>query len=218
MQYKLLTVSALAASAFAVPQASQTQELVSVLQVLQTALPSSLVAEALTNSAAVSSEIASQFSAGETPTWFTALPSDVQTYLVPLATNSAAASSALANITAAAPNATLIAPTTGMANMTAVSSGMASSVGSNSTAVTSVSRGTLGSSSATSGSGSSSTSGSDSDSDSGSGAGGAGSSSGSSGSSDSSSSSSSSAGASMPTAVMGAGIMGAAGIVGLFAL
>ncbi|GAB1736913.1 hypothetical protein NU219Hw_g8938t1 [Hortaea werneckii] len=215
MQYKLLTVSALAASAFAVPQASQTQELVSVLQVLQTALPSSLVAEALTNSAAVSSEIASQFSAGETPTWFTALPSDVQTYLVPLATNSAAASSALANITAAAPNATLVAPTTGMANMTAVSSGMASSVGSNSTAVTSVSRGTLGSSSATSGSGSSSTSGSDSDSDSG--AGGAGSSSGSSDSSDSSSSSSS-AGASMPTAVMGAGIMGAAGIVGLFAL
>ncbi|RMY48928.1 hypothetical protein D0865_07806 [Hortaea werneckii] len=217
MQYKVLTVSALAASAFAVPQASQTQELVSVLQVLQTALPSSLVAEALTNSAAVSSEIASQFSAGETPTWFTALPSDVQTYLVPLATNSAAASSALANITAAAPNATLVAPTTGMANMTAVSSGMASSIGSNSTAVTSVSRGTLGSSSATSSSGSSSTSGSDSDSDSGSGAGGAGSSSGSSGSSDSSSSSSS-AGASMPTAVMGAGIMGAAGIVGLFAL
>ncbi|RMZ10505.1 hypothetical protein D0862_03233 [Hortaea werneckii] len=215
MQYKLLTVSALAASAFAVPQASQTQELVSVLSVLQTALPSSLVAEALTNSAAVSSEIASQFSAGETPTWFTALPSDMQTYLVPLATNSAAASSALANITAAAPNATLVAPTTGMANMTAVSSGMASSVGSNSTAVTSVSRGTLGSSSATSGSGSSSTSGSDSDSDSG--AGGAGSSSGSSGSSDSSSSSSS-AGASMPTAIMGAGIMGAAGIVGLFAL
>ncbi|KAI7157776.1 hypothetical protein KC349_g5373 [Hortaea werneckii] len=217
MQYKVLTVSALVASAFAVPQASQTQELVSVLQVLQTALPSSLVAEALTNSAAVSSEIASQFSAGETPTWFTALPSDVQTYLVPLATNSAAASSALANITAAAPNATLVAPTTGMANMTAVSSGMASSIGSNSTAVTSVSRGTLGSSSATSGSGSSSTSGSDSDSDSGSGSGGAGSSSGSSGSSDSSSSSSS-AGASMPTAVMGAGIMGAAGIVGLFAL
>ncbi|KAI7277997.1 hypothetical protein KC345_g6211 [Hortaea werneckii] len=216
MQYKLLTVSALAASAFAVPQASQTQELVSVLQVLQTALPSSLVAEALTNSAAVSSEIASQFSAGETPTWFTALPSDVQTYLIPLATNSAAASSALANITAAAPNATLIAPTTGMANMTAVSSGMASSIGSNSTAVTSVSRATLGSSSATSGSGSSSTSGSDSDS--GSGPGGAGSSSGSSSSSDSSSSSSSSAGASMPTAIMGAGIMGAAGIVGLFAL
>ncbi|KAI7365795.1 hypothetical protein KC336_g21373, partial [Hortaea werneckii] len=137
MQYKLWTASALAASAFAVPQASQTQELVSVLQVLQTALPSSLVAEALTNSAAVSSEIASQFSAGETPTWFTALPSDVQTYLIPLATNSAAASSALANITAAAPNATLVAPTTGMANMTAVSSGMASSVGSNSTAVTS---------------------------------------------------------------------------------
>ncbi|KAK4508463.1 hypothetical protein PRZ48_002202 [Zasmidium cellare] len=90
MQYKLVAVSALAATAFAQNQtasASQSvEDLVSVISVLQTALPSSLIQEALTNSAAVSSKIASEFSAGETPAWFTALPSDVQTYLVPAGT------------------------------------------------------------------------------------------------------------------------------------
>jgi hypothetical protein len=50
----------------------------SIFGVLQTALPSSLVAEALTNSQAVASEISSQFAAGETPTWFSALPTDIQ--------------------------------------------------------------------------------------------------------------------------------------------
>ncbi|KAF2162352.1 hypothetical protein M409DRAFT_27356 [Zasmidium cellare ATCC 36951] len=89
MQYKLVAISALAATAFAQNQsasASQSvEDLVSVISVLQTALPSSLIQEALTNSAAVSSEIASEFSAGSTPAWFTALPSDVQTYLVPVA-------------------------------------------------------------------------------------------------------------------------------------
>lgn len=64
------------------PQADVPSRL-SVVSVLQTALPSSLIQEALTNSAGVSSEFASQFAAGETPSWFTALPSDVQTYLVP---------------------------------------------------------------------------------------------------------------------------------------
>lgn len=65
----------------------------SILQVLQTALPSSLVSEALTNSAAVESEIASQFAAGETPGWFSALPTDVQGYLNP--TDAAGVSSLL---------------------------------------------------------------------------------------------------------------------------
>jgi hypothetical protein len=40
------------------------------------------VAEALTNPGAVSSEIASEFSQGITPTWFTALPTPIQTYLL----------------------------------------------------------------------------------------------------------------------------------------
>ena len=38
---------------------------VSIFSVLNTAIPSSLVAEALTNSAAVSAELASEFAAGE---------------------------------------------------------------------------------------------------------------------------------------------------------
>jgi hypothetical protein len=36
----------------------------------------------LTNKGAVSSKLASEFSAGETPTWFTALPTPIQTYLL----------------------------------------------------------------------------------------------------------------------------------------
>ncbi|KAK5123064.1 hypothetical protein LTR85_003260 [Meristemomyces frigidus] len=196
MQYTILAVSALAASAFAAPQASSSENLVSVLSVLQTALPSSVIAEALTNSAAVSSEIASEFAAGNTPTWFTALPSDIQTYLVPAATTAA-------NITSA--NATTILGTaTGIAaNSSAVSgaqSGILASASAHNSSV--ISRASLGTSTASS-SGSSSSS--------------TGSSSGSSGSS-SGSSSSSSAGASMPTAIIGAGLAGALGVVGLFAL
>lgn len=59
----------------------------SVVSVLQTALPSSLLNEALTNSAGVSSQIASQFAAGETPGWFSSLPNEVKTYLVPTLTD-----------------------------------------------------------------------------------------------------------------------------------
>lgn len=59
----------------------------SVVSVLQTALPSSLINEALTNSAGVSSQLASEFAAGETPAWFTALPTAVQTYLIPAFAN-----------------------------------------------------------------------------------------------------------------------------------
>ncbi|PPJ55435.1 hypothetical protein CBER1_02745 [Cercospora berteroae] len=69
---------------------SQTQdaaELLSVVSILQTALPSSLLNEALTNSAGVSSQIASQFAAGETPGWFSSLPNEVKTYLVPTLTD-----------------------------------------------------------------------------------------------------------------------------------
>ena len=83
----------------------------SILGVLQTALPSSLVAEAITNSAAVASEIASQFAAGETPTWFSAHPSDIQGYLAPtdmagVSSLTAAASSLVTGGVSAVSNAT----------------------------------------------------------------------------------------------------------------
>lgn len=54
-----------------------------MISVLETALPSSLLAEALTNSAAVYSQVASEFAAGTTPSWFAALPTRIQTYLDP---------------------------------------------------------------------------------------------------------------------------------------
>ncbi|KAK4634366.1 hypothetical protein CLAFUW4_00840 [Fulvia fulva] len=89
MQYSF-TLSALAATAFAQNNQNQDDQadqsvagLASVISVLQTALPSSLIQEALTNSAAVASDISAEFAAGSTPAWFTALPTDVQTYLVP---------------------------------------------------------------------------------------------------------------------------------------
>ncbi|KAI5369917.1 hypothetical protein Slin15195_G007950 [Septoria linicola] len=84
MQYSFLALVATIGVVHAQDDSSaDAAQLLSVVSVLQTALPSSLIQEALTNSAGVSSELASQFAAGETPSWFTALPSDVQTYLVP---------------------------------------------------------------------------------------------------------------------------------------
>jgi len=197
MQYKLLAVSAFAASAFAVPQASSSENLVSVLSVLQTALPSTLIQEALTNSAAVSSQIASEFSAGQTPTWFTALPSDIQTYLVPVPTGVANGTGAVT----ASPNATALSSI--IHNATAISAGQSSilaSIHSQNSSV--ISRASLGTSTVA---GATSTGASGS------------SASGSSGSS-SGSSSSSSAGASVPTAIVGMGLAGVVGFVGVLAL
>ncbi|KAK0825322.1 hypothetical protein LTR03_017490 [Friedmanniomyces endolithicus] len=123
MQYKTLAVSAFVASAFAAPQAagSASVDQISIYSVLQTALPSSLVAEALTNPSAASSDIAAEF-ATATPSWFTALPTNIQTYLVPLATNGASLSAAVGNATAAA-NSTM--SSTMLANGTAPSAGVA---------------------------------------------------------------------------------------------
>ncbi|KAL9536097.1 hypothetical protein SMMN14_01458 [Sphaerulina musiva] len=93
MQYQLFSLAALAV-AYTYAQedstasgSSDAAELLSVVSVLQTALPSSLINEALTNSAGVSSQLASEFAAGETPAWFTALPTAVQTYLIPAFAN-----------------------------------------------------------------------------------------------------------------------------------
>lgn len=90
----------------------------SVVSVLQTALPSSLINEALTNSAGVSSQLASEFAAGETPAWFTALPTAVQTYLIPAFANatgtmSTAGTGALMTTTTPAATATATASSVG---------------------------------------------------------------------------------------------------------
>ncbi|TKA71726.1 hypothetical protein B0A49_05732 [Cryomyces minteri] len=219
MQYKALTLLALSAAAIAAPekrQAASSPDLISIISVLQTALPQSLVQMAFTNSAGVSSEIASQFAAGATPTWFTALPSDIQTYLVPLATNGAAFSSAVANATgvvgAPGVNATAIAGNTtaiGVAQSSILSSIAAAN---SSTVANATSAGVVNLSSTASITGSGSSSGSSSS------AARTSTSSRTSASAAAGSSSTSSAGASLPTAVVGMGLAGVVGFVGMLAL
>ncbi|KAK3672529.1 hypothetical protein LTR78_007579 [Recurvomyces mirabilis] len=196
MQFKNLAVSAFVATAFAAPQAggvSSSADIVLIYQVLQTALPSSLIAEAMTNPAAASSEIAAEFSTA-TPTWFTALPTDIQTYLVPLATGGS-----LANVTGAA-NMTAIA-SSAIGNSTAVSAGQSSILASLSAQNSSVVAGATTGTSSGAGSTGSVTGASASRSASG-----------------SAGASSSSAAGAVPTAIVGMGLAGAVGIVGLFAL
>lgn len=146
---------------------------------LVTALPSSLISEYETNSAAVASEISSAFEAGNTPSWFTALPTAVQTYLVPVAETG--------NVTAI--QSSVSGAPTVIVNSTA-----------NSTLATTRRTPTV--TRTTSGSDSESTGSNDDDSS----------------STSDSSSETSSGGASVPTAIMGMGLAGAAGLVGLLAL
>ncbi|KAK5115956.1 hypothetical protein LTR62_000412 [Meristemomyces frigidus] len=208
MQYKTLALSAFVATALAAPQAtdaSTTENIASIYQVLATALPSSLVAEAMTNPVAASSEISAEFAAGSTPTWFTALPTDIQTYLVP----------AIASATAGTNGTTVAGSGT---NGTSVA-GVAASTGfpvasANGTAVipvpvttingTAVATGLAGGNMTGSASGSGRTS----------------SAAGSSAtrSSGSASASSSSAAGAVPTAVVGMGFAGVVAVAGLFAL
>ncbi|KAF2002813.1 hypothetical protein P154DRAFT_520581 [Amniculicola lignicola CBS 123094] len=53
----------------------------SVLSVLATAIPSESISAATANPVAFSKELASSLSAGKTPDWYNALPSDVKSYL-----------------------------------------------------------------------------------------------------------------------------------------
>jgi len=99
MQIKNIAISAFAASALA-QQLPTGASLISVISVLQTALPQSLYQEALTNSAAVSSQIASQFLAGETPSWYSALPNDIKTIFYPSALPTALPTTGLMNSSA----------------------------------------------------------------------------------------------------------------------
>ncbi|KAK3068024.1 hypothetical protein LTR53_014726 [Teratosphaeriaceae sp. CCFEE 6253] len=204
MQYTILAVSAFAASVLAQDTTAAAASInpISLYSVLQTALPSSLVAEALTNSAAASSEIAAQFAAGQTPTWFSALPSDIKTYLVPLATNPAALSSAAGNVTGAA-NATGILGGNGTAigGVAQSSSAALNSSASSVVAVGSSSSAAAGMASMTASGAATSASAS------------AASATGASGSS-----STASAAGAIPTAVVGMGLAGVVGFVGLLAL
>jgi hypothetical protein len=242
MKYQLIALPALAATVAAqdlyVEISNQTEfdhkananRSNSIIQVLQTALPSSLVAEALTNSAAVGSEIASQFAAGETPTWFTALPTDIQGYLVPtdlagVSSLTAAASSLVSSASSAGftgvGNASTSTPITTAPGVigtgTLINNNGTSVVAPNGTIIgnnngtaagnssSSLSSGLSSSASTRSSSNSQTTSGSGSGSNSGSNSG-------------SSSSTASEAGAAMPTAFFGMGLAGAVGMIGVLAL
>jgi len=83
MKFTAATVLALATAVLARPNqvAERDVDPASVTAALITALPSSLLAVAITNPAEASTEIAAEFATG-TPTWFSKLPTDVQTYLL----------------------------------------------------------------------------------------------------------------------------------------
>ncbi|KAF2255602.1 hypothetical protein BU26DRAFT_512568 [Trematosphaeria pertusa] len=74
----LVSLTALAAGASAQLDSSVQA---SVASVLLTAIPPESLQLALTNSASFSAELASSLSAGNTPEWYQALPSDVKTLL-----------------------------------------------------------------------------------------------------------------------------------------
>jgi hypothetical protein len=234
MKYQLIALPALAATVAAQDLYVRSHESItsqrrftdSHSQQLQTALPSSLVAEAITNSAAVASEIASQFAAGETPTWYSALPTDIQSYLMPsdmagVSSLTAAASSlvtggvsALTNSTSSASSASittapgslgtgspLLGPNGTVATPNGTLIGPNGTVNGNTT--------NLSSSMSSSSTGGSSSSGSGSGSNSGSNSGSGSSSESSTGVSDS---------AAAPTAFYGIGLAGVVGMVGVLAL
>ncbi|OCK74643.1 hypothetical protein K432DRAFT_386698 [Lepidopterella palustris CBS 459.81] len=135
MQLKSLTI--LAFSAMAMAQSANPTE-VSVLQVLATALPSSLLAVAATNPAALGSIISSEFAAGQTPAWYSALPPDVKSYLPILASEELGSTTMLAS-----PTGPVSVQPTSVGNATSMA--ISASIGSvnNSTVVSSVHPATL---------------------------------------------------------------------------
>ncbi|KAF2085202.1 hypothetical protein K490DRAFT_59036 [Saccharata proteae CBS 121410] len=216
MQYTAITLLGLAALAVAeqqkpkanaVERRATSLDQASVVNVLLTALPPSLLSVAITNAAAASSEIESEFAAGMTESWFEALPTDIQSYL--LGEGSAGATIATAAPTPA-PNASAVASNS--SSLASAASSIISSVKSVASAsanATSTATGaTASSSSAGTGSAASSmrsttTGGSSESASSASGA---------------SASGTSTGGASLPTGVIGAGVIGALGFVGMLAL
>ncbi|KAK3060420.1 hypothetical protein LTS18_008579 [Coniosporium uncinatum] len=219
MQFGAVTLLALSTVALAAVEKRQATGLdeASVRGVLITALPPSLLAVAATNPAAVSSEIAAEFSASGAPSWFTALPTDVQSYLLgapavgatPTASNGIPTNSA--NMTmptgAGVINGTIggIAGGNGTTGVNGTTGANGATDGSTTSAAglsTVASVPGRSSSAASTRTGASSSAGSPSGS-----AGAAG-----------SSSPASTGGAALPTAVIGAGIAGVVGFVGMLAL
>jgi hypothetical protein len=184
MQFKALTVLALSSLANASPELEKRQDAtttenpteVSVLAVLATALPSSLIAIGFTNAPEVGSIIESEFSAGQTPAWYSALPSDVKSYLPILLSEEEAAASTTLSVPSV--QASISASISSSLNTTTISSVHSASLKATTTAAGSVT-------------GSASSAGA---------------------------SSTSSGGASYPSAVVGAGVAGALGLLGMLAL
>jgi len=77
------TLLALAGAVVASPSVNPT----SASLALYSALPSSLQAIALTNPAAAATIISSEFASSATPSWFSKLPADVQTYFITAASS-----------------------------------------------------------------------------------------------------------------------------------
>ncbi|KAF2430531.1 hypothetical protein EJ08DRAFT_697275 [Tothia fuscella] len=167
---------------------AQVDPAVASLQLYQ-ALPSSLQAIAIASPAAAATIISAEFVTG-IPTWFTVLPTDVQTYFLTKGAD-AVPTTASAVIPTGLRNSTAAAIPTGLSNSTATGSGRLS----NST-ITSTRAGASSSLAAASSSLSSALA----------------------SASSSARSATSSGGASLPTQVVGAGLMGALGLVGMLAL
>ncbi|KAF2813319.1 uncharacterized protein BDZ99DRAFT_517590 [Mytilinidion resinicola] len=215
MHFKTVALMALASVAIASPNADlanrQASSVVvnpteaSVLSVLLTALPSSLLQIAITNQAEVGSIIASSFSAGETPGWYSALPNDVKSYLpilyaeqTPTSTSTSTPTPSSSSIASSTP-----APSSSSSVLTVISTAVGTvsatiSPSGNGTVISTVHSPTLSATSAGSESSIASASAS--------------------ASASAAASSTQTGGASYPTAVMGAGIAGALGFLGMLAM
>lgn len=199
MHFKSVALMALASVAIASPnedyarrQASVNPTEVSVLAVLATALPPSLVAIGVTNPAEVGSIVASSFSAGNTPAWYSGLPSDVKNYLTVLyaAVTPSSTPSSTPAPSSSASVVTIVSTSVAIVSNTANTATISPS--GNSTVISTVHSATL--SPTTLKTGAAASTGTQA------------------------ASSTSTGGASLPTAVMGAGIAGAIGFLGMLAL
>ncbi|PVI08440.1 hypothetical protein DM02DRAFT_607837 [Periconia macrospinosa] len=152
MQFKFVAVAALAGAVVAQDVPEQVKH--SVLDVLAKALPTSAIAAAISNQPAFISQVASAYSAGQTPGWYGSLPDDVKTLLTkmyPVATPTASSSSAPASSSVYSVVTPTPAPTTSAAPTTTSSASYVASTGasisggpgSNSTTVTSINSPTL---------------------------------------------------------------------------
>lgn len=132
---KFRTVAALVA--LAVGASAQTTSIPanvqqSVLLVLATALPTDSVSYALASQSAFAAEMASSLSAGNTPAWYQALPSDVKSLLpIIYAVQTSATPSATPSITPIISSSSVV-PTAGNSSQVSIRSPTLSATGSRS--------------------------------------------------------------------------------------